>query len=574
MKRLLCLGLSAVMVLSMAACGKKDPSLEAFSETALTEAQQYVYAAMDSYEIPDKEEDFKEARVMLTEDLAADLAGEVDIATWDVSEVDAVVVAYLGDKTDEDAEDAEAKDDWSPVVFLVGGEDKEVLYSRALKASKYEAAAVADDAESEDGDSIKNAKKALAQAQLDAENYLAENTEALGDYPALLEAKIKENPDYVYSIEYFADLSADNSQAGFYAGHFRNIYRAEYRLAQLTAENPKDEALIEEDYLLFDSKFSILKSMYEIQQSIANLDATAADQMTEYKAALETAKSNENYFFDETYTRAAIANETANSYDVYLRQLAVYENSLAALEQIMASSDKAERDYLKARAELEDNHLANYSNMYKTYVQCLVNLSDFEASNADAMAAYEAEVEAIKEAEGDGYEDSVDYIKVQLKYEEMLESHEGFKNAIPLAKADMDSMKSEFDTALSELETEEKERLDANAILEEKNAFFEYACNATADVTEYEASAGQWGSIHPDYAEYQNEHLDYYSSSSGGSSSSKYSNKYSNDSSSQKGEGGYDMPKEGESFSDYMKRVDPDLYDSITDRYNNATSGY
>ena len=71
--------------------------------------------------------------------------------------------------------------------------------------------------------------------------------------------------------------------------------------------------------------------------------------------------------------------------------------------------------------------------MYKTYVQCLVNLSNFEAENAEAMAAYNAEVEAVKEAVGDGYLDSVEY------------------------------MKAEFDAALLELDTEEQERLDATA---------------------------------------------------------------------------------------------------------------
>lgn len=301
MKRLLCLGLSVAMLLGMTACGSKnEDKLPKFSETELTKAQEYVYAAMD-------------------------------ISAWDVSEVDAIVVAYLGDKEGMDAgttaaEDTDAKKDWSPVVFLLGGENKEVVYYRSLKA-------------------------------------------------------------------------------------------------------------------------------------IADLDASAADQMTEYKAALET----------------------ANSYDVYLRQLEIYENSLEAIEQIMSSSDKDEREYLKERTELVDNHLANYSNLYKTYVQCLVNLSNFEADNADALASYEAEVAAIKEEAGDGYEDSVEYIKVQLKYKEMLESHEGFKKAIPLAKTDLDAMKSEYDAALSELETKEQERLDAHTILQEKNAFFEYACNAAAD---------------------------------------------------------------------------------------------
>lgn len=45
----------------------------------------------------------------------------------------------------------------------------------------------------------------------------------------------------------------------------------------------------------------------------------------------------------------------------------------------------------------------------------------------------------------------------------------------------------------------------------------------------------------------------------------------SNKNNSNKGAGGYDMPNPGESFSDYVQRVDPDLYDSITDRYNSLS---
>lgn len=49
------------------------------------------------------------------------------------------------------------------------------------------------------------------------------------------------------------------------------------------------------------------------------------------------------------------------------------------------------------------------------------------------------------------------------------------------------------------------------------------------------------------------------------SSSSHGSSNYTNS---------YDMPNEDdESFSDYVKRVDPDLYDSLDDRYDTVTSG-
>lgn len=70
-----------------------------------------------------------------------------------------------------------------------------------------------------------------------------------------------------------------------------------------------------------------------------------------------------------------------------------------------------------------------------------------------------------------------------------------------------------------------------------------------------------------------NSENEYYSSSSSSydySSSSDYS-------SGTTGEGGYEMPNESDkSFSDYVKRVDPDLYDSMQDRYDSAVdnSGY
>ena len=60
-----------------------------------------------------------------------------------------------------------------------------------------------------------------------------------------------------------------------------------------------------------------------------------------------------------------------------------------------------------------------------------------------------------------------------------------------------------------------------------------------------------------------------------GSSSKSYSSGSSksygsSSSSSSTTRNGYDMPKSGENFSDYVKRVDPDLYSSMENRYNTA----
>jgi hypothetical protein len=57
----------------------------------------------------------------------------------------------------------------------------------------------------------------------------------------------------------------------------------------------------------------------------------------------------------------------------------------------------------------------------------------------------------------------------------------------------------------------------------------------------------------------------------GGGYSGGYNKNNNKNNNSNKGAGGYDMPNPGESFSDYVQRVDPDLYDSITDRYNSLS---
>ena len=58
-------------------------------------------------------------------------------------------------------------------------------------------------------------------------------------------------------------------------------------------------------------------------------------------------------------------------------------------------------------------------------------------------------------------------------------------------------------------------------------------------------------------------------SGGGSSSSSSYRSSRSSSSSKTYGAGGYEMPNSSDkSFSDYVKRVDPDLYNSMNDRYN------
>jgi len=70
--------------------------------------------------------------------------------------------------------------------------------------------------------------------------------------------------------------------------------------------------------------------------------------------------------------------------------------------------------------------------------------------------------------------------------------------------------------AVDKLDTAEEERLLGVAIANEKRAARDYMLTPTEYMDEYKAEDKQWGEVHPDYAAYQNEHLNYYTPNSGG----------------------------------------------------------
>lgn len=59
------------------------------------------------------------------------------------------------------------------------------------------------------------------------------------------------------------------------------------------------------------------------------------------------------------------------------------------------------------------------------------------------------------------------------------------------------------------------------------------------------------------------------STHSNNSNSTTGKSNYSSNSYSDYDSGGYDMPVQGESFSDYVKRVDPDLYNDMRTNWDN-----
>ena len=165
----------------------------------------------------------------------------------------------------------------------------------------------------------------------------------------------------------------------------------------------------------------------------------------------------------------------------------------------------------------------------------------------------------------------MDFIKADVQYGELIKQRDAHANAVDESKKAADEVKTEGEAAAAKLEEAYAEAKQAAAVKQAQANLLAYCTELNVTTGEYDAAADQWGRLPQEYLDYQNPLLSYYtppvsnSSGSGGSGS----NKNSSGSSSNKGAGGYDMPNENdESFSDYVKRVDPDLYNSMKDIYD------
>ena len=165
--------------------------------------------------------------------------------------------------------------------------------------------------------------------------------------------------------------------------------------------------------------------------------------------------------------------------------------------------------------------------------------------------------------------------KLQLKYESILKEKETLESSAKAAKAEADEVKSEAESDVKELDQEEEERKQDNAAQAEQEILYEYVCAMKApEVTEYQAEAGQWGTLNPDYIAYQNENLT--RSSSSGSSSYSGGSRSSGGSSSSSGSSDSSSSFSGSddySFEDYLRDNDPDAYESYQDLERNWNSG-
>lgn len=574
-KRVIVLVLAVVLLLSVSACGKQK-----FDSSELTSAEQAAKAVVDSIEF-NKGEELKEVDVLQAEDLGSVLGKEVDLSGWDISEAAYAVLLRTGSKTgssDSTSASADtagsgtdkASDKYRTAVALVSAENK-VLYCSYSRSGTSEVVYAPDS--DADGDSAQKARYELAQKTIEADEYAQKNAEAVNGFNDAIADKTLADPDFCYTVEYLNTAKSMNVKA--YADMQEELRIAEHRVKILeqAEKDSSDMSMAEAEKMastwetLEKQRWELLGYLADTQQKLDALTQSQSDAIAEFESKAAGLKADDpDYMYGVDYLKLCLGSEVYNQYDICKRQIDIYSESIDNLVACMALTDTKEIDHKCELLNTRQKTESDYVNALKTYVQCIINKEAFETQNKAAIDAYDSALEAAKKKSGDGYAKDMDFIKADVQYGELIKQRDAHVNAVDESKKAADEVKTEGDAAAAKLEEAYAEAKQAAAVKQAQANLLAYCTELNVTTGEYDAAADQWGRLPQEYLDYQNPLLSYYTPPV---SSSSGSNKTSSGSSSNKGAGGYDMPNENdESFSDYVKRVDPDLYDSMKDIYD------
>lgn len=578
--RVISLILAAVMLLTLTACSSKPK----FNAEELTAAEQAAKTVLESIEF-NKGELLTEVSVLQADNLPDLLGKEVGLSQWDISGA-AYAVLFRVDKNAGSSDSSSAapdtgdsaapKKDTSRAAIALVSAENEVLYCSYARSESVDAPAVSYvDMEIT---TAQAARYELAQNTISVDQYTESHAEAVAAFEEAVAEQLTADPDYCYTAEYIN--TAKDMNLTQYINLLEQIRVNEYQVKALEeaesgpAESKIDKQLALATWLnLEQQRWALVGNLADTQAKLDRLTEKNADAIATFQAQITELQANDpNYLNSVDYLKLCLSNDTNNQYDVYLRQIDIYTESIDHVIACMAMTDANEMNHkskvLNAKQEAE----SEYVNAMKTHAQCVVNKEAFEAENQEALAAYDSAMETAKQKVGDAYTTDMDFIKADVQYGEIAKQRDAHNSAVTESKKAADQVKADGEAEVAEIETAYAEKLKAAAIKEEKANLLEYAKALEITVSEYEVEAGQWGKLPQEYLDYQNPLLDYYVPKSSGSSYSSGSSSSSSSSSSNKGAGGYDMPNSSDkSFSDYVKRVDPDLYNSMLDRYNSLS---
>lgn len=530
MKRTVAFVLMLLMLFGLAGCNHQ-PKTPAFSETELTQAQSYAYEAIHGFEI-DKSLSLLSAQVLLTEDVNKAIPGNIITKDWEaVQETRAIVLAKYG-KPESQADEAETSDDGtekevepSLVMAFFLNEEKEtvaeVLVSGSNSGSSQGAAEAGPSGVSEEfllvegSGGVSYLRRLVAEAELRAEAFLTEHgeEEALAAFAGQI-GSVEKTIEGLGNAEVLRATGNDRTCLEYWEElwHCASLREEMKQVETLESLSGSEQFRVEEqldtDLARWDQMRELWKEYAATAKELADYEAAHGEELAPIREA-QAAFAADDWWDDEAYLRLCLGSEVLNQYDILLRQQRIYETSLSVLQDIGTEPDTDLRENMAAKLNRETEAFSQYSNAIKVYMQCVVNQENFLTENEAELSAYEAAEAAAREAAGENYAEDIEYLKVEITYEELLKQRSAHESAVKNSKVAADEIRTGLNEELTKLEEKEAERQKELLVAQMKSNLREYLSQEHESVSEYEAGLDQWGDLHPDFAAYQNEHLTY-----------------------------------------------------------------
>lgn len=520
MKKIICLALALGLIATLAACG----SAPAFDPLTPTEAQSFAIAAMESCPVKTGYE-LKDACVLLTGDFAGDMAGSVALEKWDLSGVAAAVVLTLGPAQPQQTENSETAAD-NTVFFLLDA-DKNIIFSHITGIST----GTQEPQDSEDADysqllseltdeygddefSAPALRQKLARLELDEEDFIAALGEADAAAVAKAQAAIEADPGQLYDTDYLISVSKSKAMATF-DEYERERLRLLGRISVLTgSEELSDEDKYSAYSRMTDSEFydecrlALGEQLAAAQSALARCESANAQTLAPLKAEVDAlAKKDEDYLYSEAYLALCAGSAALDTCDICRRKISLCSSAAELLEELAVSEDAETSIYLIERAAEGALGLTNYVSALKSAEVSALSCESFVAENRVALETYDEAIDALREELGEDLSESVEYIKLQMKYSEViderstLESHAGDAEALAAAAY------SNWQSNLEGIDKREQARRDGLAAVDEQAELIDYFETAPDSVSEFDAQPGQWARLAGDYLLWQNQNL-------------------------------------------------------------------
>ncbi|MBQ8589211.1 MAG: hypothetical protein IJ486_02020 [Firmicutes bacterium] len=307
----------------------------------------------------------------------------------------------------------------------------------------------------------------LAQVELEYEEYCATETvsKVLTECAAQISAVRESGEDYQFNEDWLL-LQAENKTILALADREMNLDRFRNELALYENGTADDKSLSEfykdelyrrelRDVMLMKYKAVVQKKAYQ------EAGETAYALIKEQAEALKTQNGEQYRNTIDYYTLRESAVRADSKYDYYESiqwNIYWYDKEIQQLKDLEAAKEYYEERYLKEYYNEYKEYSEEFRILAKEYASYNWRLEQFKAENAVDIQAYNTACDTIKANYTDnGYEKDIEYLKLQIKYEEILNAIKSYESDMAEVQASIDELTSDYDEEMTEIEEDRKD---------------------------------------------------------------------------------------------------------------------